>query len=95
MEILKVKAGLPVTIKDSAGTTLYVEPAGNTRTILDGQAVNSDASFSIPTVAEAITPLPNINYTDIYGNLNSIPSCKDIIAVIPTYYYANTNPVTV
>ena len=94
MKILKVKAGLPVTIKDSAGAILYVEPSGNTRTILDGQAVNSDNSFQIATIAEALTPLPNINYTDIYGVIHVVPACSNIVAVIPTYFYANTNPIT-
>lgn len=75
------------------GVLIYTLTPEQSLTINNSNVQNSDNSYNVDILAEGSLVLPDINHTDIYGVTTNIPSVKDIVDIIPTYFYANTNPI--
>lgn len=54
---------------------------------------NSNGSFTVTFPVGVPYELHDITYTDIYGVATQVPACINIAAVVPTFFYANSQPI--
>lgn len=54
---------------------------------------NSNGSFTVTFPVGVPYELHDITYTDIYGVATQVPACTNIAAVVPAFFYANSQPI--